>query len=102
MVEADKTEFKAFHESVVDAINGVESDEPRRFPRLSQIASIIKSTKIPKNHDKIISAWEAQMKRFRLNDDLGVVESILSQKKSAEEAALKKAKEARPEDDSGD
>ncbi len=91
MSEPQKTELKPFHESIVDLIRNLKVDSPGDWPRLNQLAEIIKSTKIPKNHDEIIAAWQEQVQRLKVNWDFGVVISIGKQKDAAEEAARQKA-----------
>jgi hypothetical protein len=91
---SEKIGLKPFHESIIDAINNVDPDDATYHTRLHLLANVILSTKIPKDHDEIIAAWQAKAARFRLNEDLGVVESLMVQKRAAEEAARKKKMEA--------
>lgn len=88
--------LKPFHESVVNIINGVGTDKApfTNYEMMRVLAVLLKATKIPKGHDQIIEAWKAQSQRFGLNDDLGVVGSILAQQKTAEEAEAKKKLDA--------
>lgn len=73
---------RPFHESLVDTILRASSAE------LELLATLIKSTKIPRNHDKIIAAWNQRRKELRWgNVDLGVPASLHEQ----QEAAAKKA-----------
>jgi hypothetical protein len=80
---------RPFHETIVDHIREeLDVDDLDSFGRL------IMATKIPKNHDAIISAWE---KRCRGIDDadgflrFDVLADLLLQRKEAEAEA--KAKE---------
>lgn len=49
------TEPRPFHETVIEAIRRASSRE------LECLATLIKATKIPQNHDKIISAWKVRL-----------------------------------------
>lgn len=74
---------KPFHESIVDTISHCDLHER------NILAISIKNTFIPKNHDAIIAAWQKRMKALG-SVDCGVVESILKQKKKAEEKTAEK------------
>ena len=91
-----QAELKPFHESIVRIINGVGVDEApfSSYDMMRVLAILLKETKIPKGHDEIIAAWKAKSRHLVRNDDMGVVESILAQKKTAEEAEAKKKLEA--------
>ncbi|MDP2944406.1 MAG: hypothetical protein Q8N57_02410 [bacterium] len=67
-------EKKPFHESIVDAIGYCP------FGGLGVLARLIKSTKIPQNHDAIIEAWKRAMESINSDDDYGVPESVSGQK----------------------
>lgn len=55
--------FKPFHESIVEAIN----DAPD-VAALNTLGALILGTKIPKNHDAIIEAWEQRAEALRYNN----------------------------------
>ena len=75
--------LRPFHETIIDAIQNIS-----RAEELVLLAKLIKTTKIPKDHDKIIKAWnDAEKKVFGLSGSLGVRASLLEQK---QEAAKKK------------
>ncbi|MCX6794737.1 MAG: hypothetical protein NTY31_01990 [Candidatus Falkowbacteria bacterium] len=65
---------RPFHESIVDAISYCP------FSALDVLARLIKSTKIPQNHDAIIEAWKRAMEIINSDDDYGVPESVSGQK----------------------
>lgn len=99
MSEDAKTERRPFHESIVGLINGIGKDKEQRpgavfydefRHRLRAYGALLLVTKIPKGHDEIIAAWQAQCQACGLNDDMGVTESVRAQK----EAELKKKMEA--------
>lgn len=77
------SEWKPAHETIVEMISVVSGE------RIAEVVAFyIKKTAIPKGHDKIIENWEAMLSLQGLSDrDFGVVESVLSQKKAAEEKA---------------
>jgi len=61
-------ELKPFHETIVDAIYLAISSE-----EMTCLARLIKSTKIPKNHDEILKAWQFATKLMCCQtNDLGV------------------------------
>jgi len=70
---------KPFHESIIDAINACSS-----VSDLGTLADLIITTKIPKDHDVIISAFKEKMKDLDRLTDFGVEESVLEQKKEQE------------------
>jgi len=77
-------EVKPFHETIVPTIQRASTRE------LEYLASLIKETKIPKNHDVIISAWSKRCEeKGRGNDDFGVPASLLAQKQAAAAAKPK-------------
>ena len=84
MSDNDKTGQKPFHESIVETI------ERAYAPAFESLAHLIKMTKIPKNHDAIVAAWQERIGEVGLNSDLGVPASVLEQK----EAERKKKMEA--------
>ncbi|MHB8903803.1 MAG: hypothetical protein ACYC40_01715 [Patescibacteria group bacterium] len=53
----EKVEEKPFHESIVDAINGLSGE----IVAIYCLIDLIKHTKIPANHDAIILAWINKM-----------------------------------------
>lgn len=87
-------ERKPFHESVVDAINRADAAQ------LSFLGDLIKGTKIPKNHDEIVAAWEKRIQEVGIIKGLsvyrycvaGVKASLFEQKAEAEEKAKEPSK----------
>lgn len=80
--------LKPFHETIVVAIKDASTTG------LACLASLIKTTKIPKGHDEIIVAWnERRKKLFCEDEDLGVPANLLEQKQaiSAESDGEKKS-----------
>ena len=71
---------KPFHESIVEAISGASAGEMRI------LASLLRQTKVPNNHDQIIQAWTNRRRDLDLNDgfDQGLVEGLLEEKVEAE------------------
>ena len=80
MQTAGKKEPKPFHEAVVETIFCC----PR--PKLEFLASIITATKIPRNHDYIISAWQTRAEEMGWDeeDNYGVIAHVLAQKEESE------------------
>lgn len=73
-------EFRPIHETIVASISRANSTID-----MSNLAYLIKRTLIPKNHDAIIEAWKKKCQEIRLFcTDLGVPESVLRQKRTAE------------------
>lgn len=91
------SERKPFHESIVDALDA--SIERGMAPgyEIQTLARLITSTKIPKNHDAIIVAWQNLTKN--IIDNYGfyalVVADLMEQKQEAE--AKKAAKQEQQE-----
>lgn len=81
----EEKKYRPFHESVIEIIQIASYEE------LTCIGMILRSTKIPKNHDAIIEAWQKRRNKVRttpLSDvGLGVVENLLEQKRIAESEA---------------
>ena len=76
---AKTTKLHPFHETVIDAIQNVSSLE-----ELKHLAKLIKGTKIPKNHDNIIVAWNDIERKFLGSiGNLGVTASLIRQKQEA-------------------
>jgi len=69
---------RPFHETIVDAINGVVSDE--MWPLLN----LIKATVIPKNHDAIIEAINKKRAALGLSKATGVIRYLRKQKALSE------------------
>lgn len=65
---------KPFHESIVDALY----QSPQKS--LACLGNLIMATKIPKNHDQIIEAWNACTAIGEYEYPRGVAESIERQK----------------------
>lgn len=77
---------RPFHETIVDAIKRAHVIE------LQPLALLIVDTKIPKNHDAILAAWEQRLKEVGWDPkDTSVPAVLLEQKQEAAEEA--KAKE---------
>lgn len=71
---------RPFHETVVDYINQASSAE------MDGVALLIKMTKIPAGHDKIIVAWDKRRKEMCWGtEDLGVPAYLHAQKHAAME-----------------
>jgi len=81
----EKQELKPFHESIVDAINYAFVGD------LGCLSVLIKTTKIPKNHDAIIDAWAKRTKLISRNNDYGVTQSVLKQKSDVLEQRMNSA-----------
>jgi hypothetical protein len=67
-------EKKPFHESIVDAIHCAFGAD------LPCLAALIKTTKVPKNHDEIIKAWKERLNYLGHAKEYGVSESVAGQK----------------------
>ncbi|MFA6273510.1 MAG: hypothetical protein WC673_03440 [Candidatus Paceibacterota bacterium] len=88
MQTTEKTTKRPFHETIIDAIHSASSND------LRCLATLIKATKIPKNHDEIIAAWKQQREDVGWdNEELGVSADLLEQKQEAAEKENAKAKE---------
>ena len=74
--------LKPSHGSIVDTINSAPDAST-----LAWFGDHIKRTKIPKDHDLIVEAWNAKVNELGLNDDLGVVDSVNAQKQPEAAAA---------------
>ncbi|MEI6835359.1 MAG: hypothetical protein WCK59_00865 [Candidatus Falkowbacteria bacterium] len=73
-------EKKPFHESIVYAIASANVSD------LNCLALLIKSTKIPAGHEKIVTAWQKKIADLQVNDDYDVESSVLGQIKLAEKS----------------
>lgn len=82
-------EWKPFHESVVDAIRNASTSTEMHL-----LATLIRSTNIPKGHNEIAAAWKEGCQRVGLEDGLGVSRNLERQKREVEEKAAEKAKAA--------
>ncbi len=84
-----EVEFRPFHETIVEDILTATNEE------LIFIASQLKKSLIPANHEEIIRAWHHRRKwmRWADEDDLGVPASLLWQKEAAEEKAARQSKQ---------
>jgi hypothetical protein len=70
-----ETDYKPFHETIVDAIHHATQCQ------LGGLGGLIRMTKIPKNHDAIITEWKAQTAIHGYGENfLGVLDSLLEQK----------------------
>lgn len=72
----EKIELMPFHESIVPTINTAE------VGTMQALSYLIRGTKIPKNHDAIVAAWQKRIGEVGLNSDLEVVTSVLEQKET--------------------
>lgn len=70
-------ELRPFYETVVDVIRYATSSQ------LVTIGQLLKITRIPKNHQAIIDAWQERTKGMCMNDD-GVTHSLEAQKANIE------------------
>lgn len=53
-------ELKPFHESIVGVLTSLKyHSDFIAVPRLRLIADLLRTTKIPANHEAIVAAWEA-------------------------------------------
>jgi len=85
------TEDRPFHETILDAIREACSAEGS-VRLVDGLASLIKSTKIPKGHEAIVAEWKGLLDWYGWNDNpFGVVESVLRKKQEAEAEAQRKA-----------
>jgi hypothetical protein len=74
---------RPFHETLVEVMRGFVGSDVAALP----LVALIKLTKIPKNHDEIIVAWQDLMKRLHFSEEwdiFGVVEDLNRQKREAE------------------
>lgn len=79
---------RPFHETIVEAISRASSND------LRCLATLIKTTKVPKNHDEIIVAWKQRQQEVGWDDEeLGVSANLLEQKREAAEKEEAKARE---------
>jgi hypothetical protein len=80
----EKIKRRPFHETIVDAINGLTG--MTNIHKATLIGDLIKATKIPKNHEQIAEVWEKLCMPERWWREYGdaVFESILEQKREAE------------------
>ena len=67
-------EGKPFHESIVEAIHDCHDSD------LICLSNLIKNTRIPANHDAIVTAWLKRIKTINPNEDFGVPKSVLGKK----------------------
>lgn len=75
--------FRPFHETIIPVIQCASSRE------LEFLAPLIKATKIPKDHYAIVTAWRRRIAEMGWGDqDLGVCDSLLLQKKQVETEAV--------------
>lgn len=74
---------RPFHETVVEAIHRASSAE------LGCLALLINATRIPKNHDEIIAAWNRRRESIGWEGEnvFDVVTNVLEQKQEAEAQA---------------
>lgn len=79
MSDTEGSTLSPSHESIVATINAAGSPS-----FLAEFGAHIKRTKIPKGQDEIVAAWQAKMNELGVNDDAGVVDSILAQKPQEE------------------
>lgn len=82
MTDDNDSTLKPFHESIVDALN--DADSAADVSILGQ--KMIMKTKIPKNHDAIVEAWEKACMRVGINDDHSLVANSVREQQRDEEA----------------
>jgi len=88
MQTTTKTVKRPFHETIIDAIHSASSND------LRCLATLIKATGVPKNHDEIIVAWKRRREEVGWdNEEFGVSADLLEQKQEAAEKEKAKAKE---------
>ena len=83
--DGKKIELRPFHETIVDFLNSIQGDTG-----LSFVAELLKSTKIPENHDAVIDAWVQYLCDIGRGGDeknLKVIESLNTQKAEADKKA---------------
>ncbi|MEK7542972.1 MAG: hypothetical protein AAB503_01545 [Patescibacteria group bacterium] len=85
----EKKEFRPFHETIVEEIKKIV---PASFDNC--LLSLIRRTKIPDGHDKIIEAVESKLGKFSAwREEVDEIKiSLLEQKKIAETEAAAKEK----------
>jgi len=71
-------EKQPFHESIVYAIASASAAD------LNCLALLIRTTKIPADHEKIVAAWHKKLADLQINDDFKVEYSVFEQIKKAE------------------
>ncbi len=77
------SKLKPFHESIVDAIQ-----ETSHWERLNTLGKLITMTKVPKDHDIIIDAWNRKIAELNIGGPWHpVVESLEAQKESVKAEA---------------
>lgn len=82
-----KGKRQPFHETIVGMIRNATKQE------LELLATLIKATVIPKDHDTIIAVWKQRMKASGWDEqDLGVIADLLEQKKEAKKKAKSEKK----------
>jgi len=69
---------RPFHETIVDSIKAA-----RHAADMEVLAALIIATKIPANHDQIITAWAEQRDKLGLVGAWGVRASVAEQKPKA-------------------
>ena len=82
--ETEQTQLRPFDETILTMIDRSIARE------MGELATLIRTTKITKNHDRIIAAWINQKKVSGWDWDeekMGVVVSLLEQKREAEKKA---------------
>jgi len=98
MSGTEKTSRRPFHETIVDQIKKIGTHRHR----LWQFGELIMATKIPKNHDAIIAAWQEWCDEFADEEDpffADVLADLRQQKEEAEaEAKVKEQVSERPRD----
>ena len=79
-------ERKPFHESVVDAIRNASLRSEMRL-----LATLIRSTNIPRGHEEIAAAWKERCGCLSMEDP-GVLGDLEDQRRWAEARVAEKAK----------
>lgn len=85
---AKKAKWRPFHEVISDVIDRASSTE------LYLIAKLLKETKIPKDHDRIIKRWKWRLEgpHWCNSNYFGVVDALLEQKEAIEKRRRRQKK----------
>lgn len=82
-MQTEPNELRPFHETIVDALLRAET-----VAELNCLGLLIKTTKIPKDHDKIVAAWcKAAGNCSAFGNHLGVPANLLKQKETTTRSA---------------
>lgn len=70
--------LRPFHESIIEIIKNASCSS------MLVLVDVLKTTRIPKNHDAIIEAWNTRWQELGIPIDLGVEANLLLQKMETE------------------